>query len=127
MSMYQQHPPRRRAGLPVGAIVSIAAAIVILVAAVVVVAVAFSRSPEAAGWDQATIRACVAAKKSMGGKGEASWRAANDAVEAAGSSDQAALREIAAAYESDGTSAGDVRAATGALKISTWCLDHDVT
>ncbi|WP_433464629.1 hypothetical protein [Spirillospora sp. CA-128828] len=109
---YQQRPHRSP-----GLIIGLAAAVVLVaVVVVVVVAVAYSRSPE---WDRATIQACEAAKEYHERDGDAAV-----AVEAASRSGVAELRVIARKNAPDGSVVEDLRAQTGAIEISTWCIKH---
>lgn len=88
--------------------------------------------PTAAGtptpsFDQSTVRACGYARTAAAGEGEKSAAATRDALSAAELSDVAALRQIAAKYAPDGSTAGNITANAGALRIHTWCIDHGLT
>lgn len=117
--MHLQHPRRPARRFPVAMIVSVAAASIILAVSLVVVAVAYSRSPEAAGWDSATIRACEQARGTTGGVD----RKAVAAIRAAADSDQAELRQAAARYlDEPDLNALDMRESV--LRVAQWCLEN---
>ena len=117
-TQYRQ-PPRRSPAVVVALVAAVGVAVVAVIVAAV--AVAFARSPEAAGWDQATIRACEKVRGSSGGldgKGQA-------AIRAAAGSDQAELRQAAARYldEAD-PNALDMRESV--LRIARWCRENGI-
>ncbi|MFC6883361.1 hypothetical protein [Actinomadura yumaensis] len=124
---HQQHVFRR-------AVVAVAAAVV---AASMTAACGGEESPVSASsptpaptapkFDNATVRACRFAEQASEGASEASFQAAENAVEAASTSDVAALRDIAAKYTPTGSSLDSINSQTGVLKISTWCLDHGLS
>ena len=78
-------------------------------------------------FDRSTVRACEYARTAVAGDGEKAARATGDALSAAEMSDVPTLRQIAAKYASDGTTAGNIMANAGALRIQTWCIDHGLT
>ena len=78
-------------------------------------------------FDRSTVRACEYAGKAVEGDGEKSFQATQDALSAAELSDVPALRQIAGEYTSDGTTAGNISASTGGIRIQTWCLDHGLS
>ena len=78
-------------------------------------------------FDRSTVRACEYAGKAVEGDGEKSFQATQDALSAAELSDVPALRQIAEKYTSDGTTAGNISASTGGIRIQTWCLDHGLS
>jgi hypothetical protein len=80
-----------------------------------------------ASYDKATVRACKLADKAGQSADDAAFKAAADAVSVAATSDVAALRDISAKYAAAGTRMDAVNAQTGAIRISTWCLDHGLS
>lgn len=126
----QQH--RRR---PV-VLIAVTAAVTAVLVAAAIVGLAYAHGPakthagasprtSASGWDRATLWACQAAKDytgRLGGAGEE--QAATRALGWAAESDQGALRDLAARYAATGSDLDEIHRATGATRISTWCLTH---
>lgn len=118
-AQHQQYRPQpRRSRAPIVLAAVLAAGLVVGVAAVLI---AYTRSPEAAGYDQATIRACEAAKEYHDADGPAAA-----VLTAAASSGRAELRKIAERYGPRGENSvlDGIHAITGALETSTWCIRH---
>lgn len=128
---HQRVPVRVPAGMHLQ--VRTSRVLAVLAAAVLATGCGGGASPTAASstpspspsYDRSTVRACEQAKTVVEGDGgEEGARAVQVALAAAELSDVPALRQIAVKYASDGTTAGNIMAHSGVIRVHTWCLDH---